>query len=334
MADNTALKPVILASDLPVFAVLDGAQFDDLPSALFEADFTHRPLYLDRGNGTADQLRTAPQLVWLDRDRKLHRRDEDQNDTAPLAPVLERLLDLVEQRTALVFWVCEAGGETLYRHLRGINKILLPTDTNMDRGQSYERHPLSSQDEPPKDSDYEMVLFRHCDANVMAQVLPALTPANMARVLGPASQILCSPDTDWAERSLRLMRSADMPTPPSGTLKLSLEEVRKIEDRREAKACRTVGAYLRQYAPEHTKPFNDGDLITQISAYRSEAKRYGIKSEAAHHRWAYLQFVSGGRITHNEDFNRFMRHSNPSVSPDERIGLLMKATTAHLRRAH
>ncbi|MFC3967132.1 hypothetical protein ACFOVS_03070 [Rhizobium lemnae] len=178
-----------------------------------------------------------------------------------------------------------------------------------------------------------MILFRHCDANVMAQVLPSLTPANMARVLGPASQILCSPHSDWAERPLRLMRSQDMPSPPAGPLKLSLVEVRKIEDRRETRACRTVGAYLRQYAPDHTKPFNDADLMTQVWAYRNEAKHYGIKSEAAHHRWAYLQIVSGGRITHNEDFNRFMRHSNPSVSPDERIGLLMKATTAHLRRA-
>lgn len=68
MADYTALKPIILESDLPVFAALDGAQFDDLPNALFEGDFVHRPLYLDRGNGTSDQLRTAPQLVWLDRD--------------------------------------------------------------------------------------------------------------------------------------------------------------------------------------------------------------------------------------------------------------------------
>ncbi|MFC3967131.1 hypothetical protein ACFOVS_03065 [Rhizobium lemnae] len=149
MADNTALKPVVLSSDLPVFAVLDGAQFDDLPSALFEGDFVHRPLYLDRGNGTADQLRTAPQLVWLDHDRKAHRRNEDQEDAVPVAPVLERLLDMVEQRPALVFWVCEAGGETLYRHLRGINKILLSVDAAMDRGQSYERNPLSYQDEPP-----------------------------------------------------------------------------------------------------------------------------------------------------------------------------------------
>lgn len=334
MAENTKLKPIIMDVETSVFAVLDGAQFDDLPNALFDGDFTHRPLYLDRGNGTADQLRTAPQLVWLDRDQRNHRHDADHNDGRPLLPVLERLIDLVEDRPAVVFWVCEAGGEALYRHLRGINKILLPTDACMKGGKSYERKALSSTGDEPSDTDYEMVLYRHCDANVMAQVLPALTLSNMARVLGPASQILCSPDDVWAERPLRLMRSYEMPTAPNGTLKLSMAEVHKIENRREAKACQTVRDYLRQYASDATKQLNDDELNAQVWTYRNEAKRYGIRSEAAHHRWAYLQTVSGGRITHNEDFNRFMRHSNPSVSPDERIGLLMKATTAHLRRAH
>lgn len=332
MAKNAILKSIILDAETSVFAVLDGAQFDDLPMALFDENFVHRSLYLDRGNGTADQLRTAPQLVWLDRDRGMQRHNADQNDGKPLLPVLERLLSLVEDRPAIVFWVCEAGGEALYRHLRGINKILLPTDAA--RGTSDRLKPLLSNADQPNDADHEMVLYRHCDANVMAQVLPALTLPNMARVLGPASQILCSPDNHWAERPLRLLRNPDMPIAPIGPLKLSTAEVHKIEDRREVKACQTVRAYLRRYASDVTKQFSDDELNARVWAYRNEAKRYGIRSEAAHHRWAYLQIVSGGRIADNEDFNRFMRHSNPSVSPDERIGLLMKATTAHLRRAH
>jgi hypothetical protein len=332
MAENATLKPIILDAETSVFAVLDGAQFDDLPMALFDENFVHRSLYLDRGNGTVDQLRTAPQLVWLDRDRGMQRHNADQNDGKPLFPVLERLLSLVADRPAIVFWVCEAGGEVLYRHLRGINKILLPTDAA--RGTSDRLEPLPSNADQPNDADHEMVLYRHCDANVMAQVLPALTLPNMARVLGPASQILCSPDDHWAERPLRLLRNPDMPIAPIGPLKLSTAEVHKIEDRREVKACQTVRGYLRRYASDVTKKFSDDELNARVWAYRNEAKRYGIRSEAAHHRWAYLQIVSGGRIADNEDFNRFMRHSNPSVSPDERIGLLMKATTAHLRRAH
>ncbi|WP_137136482.1 DUF4123 domain-containing protein [Rhizobium sp. FKY42] len=320
MADNTALKPVILASALPVFAVLDGAQFDDLPSALFEGDFTHRPLYLDRGNGTADQLRTAPQLVWLDRDRKAHRRDEDQNDTAPLAPVLERLLDLVEQRPAIVFWVCEAGGEALYRHLRGINKILLPTDAAMDRGQSYERNPLSLEDDA-RDSDYEMVLFRHCDANVMAQVLPALAHASMARVLGPASQILCSPDTDWAERPLRLMHAGDMP-PPAGPLKLSLEEVKGIEEKRRLAARRRRITYLQETCPAETHGASRQALEEHIRISEETGKRLGLVSEGAHCRWAFMMCKTNGRIAQSADAHQFI--GGQGKSPDEQIKLFMR----------
>lgn len=302
--------------------MLDGAQFDDLPSDLFEGDFVHRPLYLDRGNGTADQLRTAPQLVWLDRDRKAHRRDDGQNDDMPLVPVLERLLDLIEQRPALIFWVCEAGGETLYRHLRGINKILLPTDTNMDRGKSYERHPISSQNEPPKHSDYEMVLFRHCDANVMAQVLPSLTHANMARALGPASQILYSPDSGWAERPLRLMRSDDMPTPPSGPLKLSLAEVNGIEERRRLAARRRRITYLQETCPAETRGASRQELEEHIHISEETGKRLGLVSEGAHCRWAFMMCKTNGRIAQSADAHQFI--GEKGKSPDEQIKLFMK----------
>ncbi|MFC3971063.1 hypothetical protein ACFOVS_23665 [Rhizobium lemnae] len=321
MADNTALKPVVLATDLPVFAVLDGAQFDDLPSALFEGDFVHRPLYLDRGNGTADQLRTAPQLVWLDHDRKAHRRDEAQEDAVPVAPVLQRLLDLIEQRPALVFWVCEAGGEALYRHLRGINKILLPTDAAMDRGKSYERNPLSVEDDV-RDSDHEMVLFRHCDANVMAQVLPSLSPANMARVLGPASQILCSPDTDWAERPLRLMRSDDMPSPPAGPLRLSLVEVNGIEERRRLAARRRRISYLQETCPAETRGASRQALEEHIRISDETGNRLGLVSEGAHCRWAFMMCKTNGRIAQSVDARQFI--GEQGKSPDEQIKLFMR----------
>lgn len=52
--------------EAPVFAVLDGPQFHDLPGALFHGDFVSRPLYLDRGDNNPEQVVTAPHMVWLD----------------------------------------------------------------------------------------------------------------------------------------------------------------------------------------------------------------------------------------------------------------------------
>lgn len=48
------------------FAVLDGAQFDNLPDALREGEFVARSLYLDRGDNNPDQVIIAPHLVLLD----------------------------------------------------------------------------------------------------------------------------------------------------------------------------------------------------------------------------------------------------------------------------
>lgn len=322
MAENTKLKPILIDAEKSVFAVLDGAQFDDLPNAMFEGDFTHRPLYLDRGNGTDDQLRTAPQLVWLDRDRRNHRHDADHNDGRPLLPVLERLIDLVEDRPAVVFWVSEAGGEVLYKHLRGLNKILLPADATIDRGKNYERDPLSTPDNRSPKSEHELVLFRHCDANVLAQVLPALTLANMARVLGPATQILYNSDSDWGEKPLRLMRSADMPPAPLGPLKLSLAEVGAIEEKRRLAAKRRRISYLRETCPSETEGASREALEEHIRISEDSGERLGLVSEGAHCRWAFIVCKTGGRALKSEEALNFI--SRQGSSPDRQVKLLMR----------
>jgi|GEM_PF-4575346 hypothetical protein len=41
-------------------------QFDNLPKALFDADFISRSLYLDRGENNPEQIIIAPHMVTLD----------------------------------------------------------------------------------------------------------------------------------------------------------------------------------------------------------------------------------------------------------------------------
>lgn len=328
MAENLKLKPLLSGIGKPVFAVLDGAQFDDLPNALFEGDFVYRSLYLDRGNGTADQLKTAPQLVWLDRDTRLYRRDDDYDDFSPDSALLDRLLTLIDERPAVVFWVCDAGGKALYRHLRGINKVLLPSSANIDRGKSYERDPLARAPNQPNQVGHDMVLFRHCDANVMAQVLPSLTYVNMSRVLGPASQILYSADADWGDKPLRLNRGEDMPLSPPGPLKLSINEMQAIEKRRQSAARLRRRIYLKQTCPEETAGATNEAIEEHLRVSEETGKKLGLVSEGAQFRWAFMMCKTNGRIAQSPEALEFI--TTRGSSPDEQVKLFMRGITGAL----
>lgn len=124
-----------------------------------------QPLYLDRGDNDPERVVTAPHLVVLDE------RDTLGAGRGPDA-VIPALLDLFETPSAGVFWRCEAGARALYRHLRGLNMVLIPR-----------------AEVPPGTKDtHEAVLFRHADANVMTRMAPAMT-ANEAAQLGVTSEV-------------------------------------------------------------------------------------------------------------------------------------------------
>lgn len=167
-------KEALLALDYktaPVFAVLDGAQFDNLPKALFDGDFISRPLYLDRGDNNPEQVITAPHMVTLDeRTEKVTGRSYDET--------VKALLELIDNKPAAVFWQCPEGGDVLYKHLRGINKIMIPKDA-LPGG------PEEVDEGSPSDETHAMVLFRHADANVLAQTLYAMAKEEAARFYGP-----------------------------------------------------------------------------------------------------------------------------------------------------
>ncbi|MGV2130308.1 hypothetical protein ACQZ4Q_10885 [Agrobacterium vitis] len=333
MADNAGLKQIILQAERAVFAVLDGAQFDDLPKSLFDGDFAHNPLYVDRGNGTADQLRTAPQLVWLDRDWH----DADKDNTGQPRPtsetMLDRLLDLVGERHAAVFWFSDAGGDVLFRHLRTINMILLPTSVAMDRGKSYERDPLATPSGQAVEGDHEMVLFRHADSNVMAQVLPSLTYAHLARVLGPAQQILYSADPDWSEKPMRVTRADDMPAPAAGPLKLTVDELAEIEKKRESRSRRKIAAYLRKVAPEQTTGMSEDELNKFVYEEEQKVKAFGVRREDMIGRWAFMQITSKTDLSHDKNVRTAMTNPSLPETPDERIKILFDLRLRMLRES-
>lgn len=128
-----------------------------------------------------ETLATAPHLVWLD-EIEVSSFGREIKDVVPALP------ELLPDGAEAVFWRCRSGADELFRHLRGPNMVLIPSaaagvdfDGPTDGG----------------DRSHSMVLFRHADANVMAQVCPALDLPELRRLLGPADLLFSRPSWEW-----------------------------------------------------------------------------------------------------------------------------------------
>ncbi|MBB4010686.1 hypothetical protein [Allorhizobium taibaishanense] len=312
MVNNMQLKPLLLQARHSLFAVVDGGQFDDLPMALFNGNFVHRPLYLDRGVGSADQIRTAPQLVWLDRSTD----GGDDPDAADENLVNERVLDdllaLLNDRPAAIFWQCSDGGDVLYRHLRGINKVLYPKPAYLDR------------DVQIPESGFEMVTFRHADANVIAQMSSALDWNGLSRLLGPAENLLFAPEDDWSSRPMRVRRHEEMAPPYTGPLRIGRNEINAMAAVRFEWLTRRTMNYLNEYAAERAQATPEATLNTNVGTWLREAQATGITEESAFRKWCYLQLLFEGKLNQSQFAQDFRKQNNTGMSADERVHLMMK----------
>ncbi len=149
---NTVWADLFAALPWQRFAVIDGAQFDDLPGDLAAAGVRARGLYLEGPDRAA--VAAGPFLA-----------------AAETAHVQSVVSALAAARPAAVLWSWPQGEAALYRHLRGVTMIDIP------------------RDEPLPGAPSESVLFRMADPRALALVLPSLTPPQLARFMGPAGQI-------------------------------------------------------------------------------------------------------------------------------------------------
>lgn len=262
-----ALSDRLLVAPHPVFVVLDGAHFEALPDALVVGGFAHRCLFLDRGGQGPEFEKNAPHLVWLDTlTDDLGGTDNSDNADAEAAraATLSALRELIGDRPAAVFWVCPAGGEALFKHLRTINVVNFPRDAM----------PADVQSRQGSDR-YEKALFRHADANVMAQVMPCLGDEQRAKLLGPALSIHFVPDAAWAlGETYAVERSEPSGTPPpSGLLTIEPSVMECVEKRRAA----GTGGYLldqfKEFQPVYGEQYRD-----VIGNAHRRADQYGMET--------------------------------------------------------
>ena len=318
MSEIDALRQALLRLQGPLFAVLDGAQFPDLPDTLMRSGLRHRCLYLDRGDNHPERLLTAPSMVEL-----ADRAESFSYEGSFVAQEnLDRLLELLPSARAATFWECPDGGDRLYRHLRGLNRVLVPRAK-----QSVDR------ETGPIEGTHEAVLFRHADANVLIQVIPALDERQLARLLGPARLLAFLPERQEAseatdKRVKAVHRDANWLVPLPGMLRIEAYQYEAMREARLQRSRLRLVAYLRDCAPEETAGLDDRAMMQRVLLAEKSGRDLGLRSEAAHGQWAYLMMATGGRIQEGEPVREAIRRSR---DPDEGINQLMQEMVRQAR---
>ncbi|MFD1057530.1 DUF4123 domain-containing protein, partial [Paracoccus fistulariae] len=318
-----SLEEALLALDhqaAPVFAVLDGAQFDNLPHELLLGDFVSRPLYLDRGDNHPEQIITAPHMVWLDE------RPEKITGRAP-QDTIPALMTLIANRPAAVFWQCPDGADALYKHLRGINMVMIPNEFAPPAELA-----LPDMNGSTESGTHEAVLFRHADANVIAQALPVMNASETARFYGPASSLFFAPDPDWANGRewLQSDRPIDLPNSPPGLLTLSATTLEGMQGARERRSLRRTASFLRRTLPPDFQGLSDHQLERVASASRRSGNELGMRSLGGHQRWAYLMTITEGRVAQEPRVRAFIQAYDET--PDRQVKTAMLDSLARMNQ--
>ncbi|MCO6391657.1 hypothetical protein GTW25_11505 [Aliihoeflea aestuarii] len=364
-----------------IFAVMDGAFFNDIGSELRDAGITRRPLYRYGGNysvvvggpwlvnpyrdnsaGNPDRAVNSPAWMVINEEERASGKSDaeiyaermnaslevgdptgggmvptdDMDNIDAVVSRFETLLLLSSGKPGPVFWVGDAAltEEAIYGHLRRLNKVEVPrgqTGTGGEMiGELSKAAATTSEIGPSEQAEtYELVIFRHADANVMAQILPALSELQLARLFGPCHQILFAPEPDWGGGVQRARKADDLPAAPSGSLRWDRDTVHAIQDGRFVQLDRRFAATLSSRYPDSTFESNVS-LTGRVRHHRQRAQaRFNVSAdqhlldyleivlthgEAATNQ-VYFQQVMGRRGWRMEDrFQRLRRYYLPSVS--------------------
>lgn len=314
MTKTDALRSAILSLEGPVFAVLDGAQFPDLPDTLLRSNVGHQCLYLDRGDNHPERLKTAPYLVEV----------TDNDARSAVLEMLERV-----GPSAAVFWQCAAGGQAFYRHLRGINMVEIPRGIDDELGEEEQAteealHDLAGAESPAAvstDDHFETVLFRHADANVMAQIAQSVYGSALARLLGPARSLVFQPDEVWHGNGPMTIRSEGTSTAAGGLLRLDTPALDRIGEVQMDASRGRIAGYLEDVAAEEFGAMTPEDRRRFILGAERSGLRHGFESEHAHGLWVFLLLIMGGALLSSPAVSNHLSSTNQH--PDEALEALM-----------
>ncbi|WP_299965288.1 hypothetical protein [uncultured Roseobacter sp.] len=314
-----------MTSKEPSFAVVDGAQFPDLPALIASARLEAWPLYR---NDDPQERAAAPHMIGLSR----FAGEEDLSvDALPSADVINVLRDALGDTPAMVVWQGCAHA-TLFQHLRGLNMVEVPRGTDTPVGPDYAMldpsKPTAQASGAKVDGrgEYELILFRHADPNVIAQILPALDLPGWARFLGRTNGLAYTPADDWSDEAGTHVapRPGGLPETQRGWLRLERETLERMAEVRLDRSARRIARYLRKHAATPTKGIDDQALVKRARGYIDEARDYGVQTEAGMGRWSYMQITTRDGMLTDPSVRSVMSAQDPSMTPDERVKLLLR----------
>lgn len=165
------------------------------------------------------------------------------------------------------------------------------------------------------------MIFRHADANVMAQILPVMEAAQHARLLGPARVILFLPDVEWDCGIRRVDRPDSGPGARPGPLSISARQIEAMCEVRlrgfDARMAEVVR--LKHFGGDHP----DGNrLVDTVSRHRRQAEAFGVENEQHFIDFVEVMLIAGAHVIDEDDFRAIMH----------RPGWLMEEKCRRLRR--
>lgn len=255
---------------------------------------------------------------------------------------IKALLRLIEDKPGLVFWVGDRSlsEERIYRHLRGINRIILPLERDALAGSSVsvpaeagdislaagdaQQEALSAPEIAERQDHSEAVVFRHADPNVIMQVFPVLSPEQAVRLMGPAEEIYFAPSGAWGGNIKRGRRPVDV-VAQGGLLRLTPENIEAIMATRMLAARRRRIAAFRRSAPHLLQDMDEREALLFMERYETQARAHGLKTERGFFQWTYLMSASNGHFIEAPDIHQNLKGSNPDARLDDMMRLMANA---------
>ena len=275
-----------------VFAVIDGAHFDNLPARINKVGLKALPLFEDEID--LPSLAQGPHLV-----------------SCPNGYAIEQVRDVCSGAPAVVWWAWpkqDAAEDAIYSHLRRLNLVEIPSH-RADAIVGTRR--IGAVD---RSSPTETVIFRHGDPHVMSLLLPILDPVQLAQVFGGA---LAMAMYATGMEQISLVPNPD-PLAASGFGRLELSSSQYDE------LAGVYGRGLRRRAVyEFVHQMREPDVkereLRVLDAY-DRAEAYGCASMTQIWEFIALDRRYGPRFEMQEGAERVLDALRlPDASPEERL---------------
>lgn len=190
-----------------IYAVLDGAQFEHLPTRLKQVGLEYHELYADEVD--MPQLHTGPHLV-----------------ACPTGYAIEQVRDVMAGMPSVVWWAFPDEGDETENAVMSHMRRLALADVPVERGLQVMGPPRHGQ--ILSSDPFEPVLFRHCDPDVMATLMPVLRPGQQAQLFGHALAIVAETPDGGMVKAMNPAPDAAGSEASFGRLKLGREQYKEL----------------------------------------------------------------------------------------------------------